>query len=335
MSDLVKKESPVDLSEEWDNNTNVYYLKKAFLNHIHKFNYCQQRYYELYKNEQFIVGTIVYTLDVNLFTFSKFGLKTKMNVIGIPVSIATEPVVGDKNNLDELLWDIIKLEKGLILGLNFMAEYCKEKVVNLRTLPTIVLDNTFLSLDQYYNKMRHNYRRKLKLHSNNFTNIKTVVTDCANFNKEHHDLYIKITNRTHTKLEELSLEFFKNLPDNFILTSHFNENEMLAWQICTRDNGNLFFFFGGMNYTLRDKYSSYYNNLLSIVKYAIDNNLQQIDLGQTAELVKLRMGGKISERKMFLFHKNRIVFILLKLFRGIIEYTSKEKEPNVFKKIFR
>ena len=92
-----------------------------------------------------------------------------------------------------------------------------------------------------------------------------------------------------------------------------------------------FFFFGGMNYLLRDQFQSYNNNLLGIIEAAIDYKYYIIDFGQTAEIAKTRLGGAMSERKMFLYHKNPVIFGLLKLFKNLMSYSKTNEKCHVFK----
>jgi hypothetical protein len=319
-----------EINNSWDELANSYYLKREFLTHLHNFNYCDQRYYELYKGAKFVTGTLVYTLKINLLTFSGFNFPIRMSVIGLPVSIASPPIIGDINEAEYLLKEIIKQERGIILGLNFTDDYLNNIVVNLRALPTIVMKEKFNSYEDYLMSMRHSYRRKVKHDQIKFKDIRSTELGCNTFTNEHYLLYLEIMKRTKTKLEVLNLQFFQNLPGNFILTTHYHNNLMLAWQICTVDNETLYFFFGGMDYRYRDIYNLYYNNLQSIVKFGLRNNIRSIDFGQTAEVAKMRLGGIINERRMFLFHKNRIINKLFKLFSGLIEYSSQDISPNVF-----
>lgn len=86
-----------------------------------------------------------------------------------------------------------------------------------------------------------------------------------------------------------------------------------------------------MNYSYRDQFQSYNNNLLGIISAAMEKKYQYIDFGQTAEIAKTRLGGVLSERKMFLYHSNPLMFALLKLFKNLITYSKTNKEPHVFK----
>jgi hypothetical protein len=254
-----------------------------------------------------------------------------MKVIGLPISIATVPIVGEDSEFEYLLSEIIKREKGLILGLNFTRRYLGKKVVNMRTLPTIVIDKSFKNYEEYLKALRHPYRRRLLRFQEKFQNVQTRITGCASFNEVHYKLYLDVMGRTKTKLETLSLMLFKNLPENFILTTHYMNDTMLAWNICTCDRPTIFFFMGGINYEFRDHYQSYQNNLISIINYAYSNNLKRIDLGQTAEIAKMRIGGTEDERMLFLYHKNTFLLFLFRLFKGFLEYSTVQSKFHVFK----
>lgn len=66
---VVCKSLPDEIDSNWDLLTDCYYLKREFLIHLHKYNYCNQRYYELHENGVLIAGTIVYSMKVNILTF--------------------------------------------------------------------------------------------------------------------------------------------------------------------------------------------------------------------------------------------------------------------------
>ena len=328
---IIKHISPENLNRNWDNLADFYFQKREFLSHLHKYNPCAQRYYELYRNDTFVAGTIVYTLKIDILTFANIPSPFKVHVVGIPVSVASPPIIGDPGEFEYFLSEIIKIEHGIILGLNFMEDYLKDKVLNLRTLPTIILRLHSDSMVSYERSLRHPYRRRINRIREKFSDVTPVTSDCSVFNEEHYSLYLQIMKKTTTKLEILSLNLFKYLPSNFQLTTYYFENKMICWHVVCKDNDVLFFFFGGMNYPFLDRFHSYNNNLLGIVSLAIDNNYREIDFGQTAEIAKTRLGGKPGERRMFFYHRNYIIFGILRLFRNLINYSKTFEKPNVFK----
>lgn len=326
-----KINSPENLNANWDGLADYYFQKREFLNHLHVYNPCFQRYYELYRDNIFVTGTIVYTLKINILTFANIPSPFNVQVIGIPASVAVPPIIGDSEEFEYLLGEIIKVEKGIILGINFLEDYLKGIVINLRTLPTIILKLNCETLERYENSLRHDYRRRFKLIRNKFNGVDSVISNCQSFTDEHYSLYLNIMKKTTTKLETLKIGTFKYLPDNFQLTTHYFNQQMLCWNITATDGKMLFFFFGGMNYKYRDQFQSYNNNLLGILSAAIDQQAEAIDFGQTAEIAKTRLGGVFSERRMFFYHKNPIINGILRALKNLISYSKLTVQPNVFK----
>lgn len=332
---VVSKSKPDDLDTRWDEMAHCYYLKREFLTHLHTYNYCDQRYYELHENGVLTAGTIVYSMKVNILTFLNFPSPVKFRIIGLPISIASEPYVGDEHEIEYLLSEIIKEEKGLILGLNFKEDYLPEKFLNLRTLPTIVLNLPFGSMEEYEGSLRHPYRRRLHRIKEKFTEVDAVDSSCLAFNEEHYALYLQVMKTTTTKLEILKAEVFKYLPAEFELTTYYSNGKMLFWHILCLDKELMYYFMCGMNYALRDQFHIYNNSLFEIISTAMKNNYSRLDLGQTAEIAKTRIGGVPDERRMFMFHRNKMVMSLLRLFQGLIAYSKHTELPKVFKKVER
>jgi hypothetical protein len=183
----------------------------------------------------------------------------------------------------------------------------------------------------YENSLRHDYRRRIYRIREKFSGVTSVTSECSAFYEEHYSLYLQIMKKTTTKLETLSIDVFRYLPSNFRLTTYYFDGKMICWHVVCNDTGVLFFFFGGMNYAYRDQFQSYNNNLLGILSAAFVQKYRVIDFGQTAEIAKTRLGGVFSERRMFLYHRNPILFGLLKLFRSLITYSVTNEKPRVFR----
>lgn len=323
---------PDKLNADWDKLSKWYYQKKEFLAFLHIYNHCNQQYYELYKDNVFVAATIVYSFKTNMLTFSSLNLFVNMKIIGLPISIATVPIIGDEEEYEFLLSEILNHEKGLILGLNFTANYLQNQVVNMNTLPTIVIDRRFENYDEYLKALRHPYRRRLLHLTEKFRQVRSEVTSCKSFTDFHYKLYLNVLKKSTTKLETLSFLLFINLPENFILTTHYIDNTMLAWNICNHDMQTTFFFMGGLNYEFRDFYQSYFNNMTAVLKSGFERHSIRFDLGQTADVAKMRMGGVESERFMFLYHKNKIILFIIRCCKRLFEYSKVQRKHHVFKK---
>lgn len=332
MEKIIRKvSSPESLDIEWDKLAGSCYLKRQFLLHLHKYNYCSQLYYELYHDSSLVAGTIVYTVKTNILTFLNIPSPVRFRIIGIPVSIANPPFIGDPAEIEYLLSEILKTEKGIILGLNFTEDYLRNKVLNLRTLPTILLNLESEDVESYEKSLRHPYRRSLHRNREKFRGVTSETTLCSEFNDEHYQLYLRIMKHSTTKLEILHADVFRYLPSEFELTTYSASGKMLFWHILCRDEQILYYFMCGMNYSERENFNIYNNSLLGIISIAMKYHYRTIDLGQTAEIAKTRVGGIPDERRMFLYHHNPVIFGMFKLFRRLITYSKKNKQANVFK----
>jgi hypothetical protein len=334
---MMKKEvrvvnSALELSGKWDSLADVYFKKKEFLNHTEIYNPCQQHYYELYTNEELSAGAIVYRLPLS-YLAQKIGLKNpyKWIIIGVPASVSCSGLIGEKKSIDLLLKEIFKNEKGLILGININPDDQFEQVVVIESLPTIVMSHNFGTWQEYIAALRSDYRRRLKQITSSMKDIITEESDCSRYNEEMHALYMNILNKTKSKLETLSLDFFKNLPGRFRLTTYSHNGRIITWHVNLKDDAKLFFFFGGIDYELNEKFNSYFMNLSGIVKESIELGYKEIDFGQTAEIAKTRMGGVPVDKNMFVYHRTRLVRKIFLFCKRYFKFKRDIPNANVFK----
>ncbi len=328
---IVKFDS-IDLCPQtWDSLCESVYQTRLFLKHCEQNNACRQRYYIAETNGKIDACAVVYSLKVNVLTFSKSELKLPMTIIGIPASVDASGIFGLPEHQNLLLENILKNEKGIILCLNHEIEFSNRKLAQMRTLPALIFKDMPETYVSYLEKLKHSYRRRIKLAQSKFINIKHIETDCSRFTKEHYELYLNIIKRTPTKLEVLSLNFFVNLPNTFKLHSYYAENELVTWHITCKYKLTYSFLFGGINYKLRDIYDAYYNNLIEIVKEAFDVGAHELNFGQTAQISKMRLGAQIFEKKMFLYHHNFLINKLIHLSKKSLTYSFTLQESHIFK----
>lgn len=329
-----KVSSAASLPIQWDKLTDCYFQQKEFLYHADVYNPCNQRYYLLWYNDRLLAGACVYTLKIHLFTFSGISSRIKMQVIGIPASVSSPGIIGhSKKDIERLIQCIIKNEKGLLLALNTPIDLELKPCIEMTMMPTVVLDKIFDSWPHYMSTLRSSYRRRAHHILNSFLHVKEVSTKCDVFTTAHYDLYLQIMKHTKEKLETLTFDFFKNLPGGFELTSYYNKELLICWHITCADQEKLFFFFGGHSYKLLDDYQSYFNNLFGIVRKFVKEGYQKLDLGQTAEIAKMKTGAQMEPRAMFLYHHNLFIRLLLRCFKPFITYHPPKLEVHPFKEI--
>lgn len=293
------------------------YIKLLSL--LEKINPCNQCY-EITEDSLIIS----YDLKLNLFNFKNIlPLNVKAQIIGLPISLSQRGYFGDLNKV----LDIIKKRKGLKIILNADTEIIKGS----RTLSTFEFTNNFNTFDDYLNKLRSSYRRRLNkaLSQRNNIVIRKIIN--SNFTSEHYNLYLSIMNRTDNPLEILPIEFFKQYETviyEFIDKS--NENIIGFIQLKEFDD-KLCFLFGGFNKEDVEKFDIYYNMLLKIIEIGIEKKVKKIDFGQTAEESKLKIGCKEVNKYLYAHHSNTIINFLIQKLLPLMSYRPYKTVHHVLK----
>lgn len=293
------------------------YIKLLSL--LEKINPCNQCY-EITEDSLIIS----YDLKLNLFNFKNIlPLNVKAQIIGLPISLSQRGYFGDLNKV----LDIIKKRKGLKIILNADTEIIKGS----RTLSTFEFTNNFNTFDDYLNKLRSSYRRRLNkaLSQRNNIVIRKIIN--SNFTSEHYNLYLSIMNRTDNPLEILPIEFFKQYETviyEFIDKS--NENIIGFIQLKEFDD-KLCFLFGGFNKEDVEKFDIYYNMLLKIIEIGIEKKVKTIDFGQTAEESKSKIGCKQVNKYLYAHHSNTIISFIIQKLLPIMSYRPYKTVHHVLK----
>lgn len=331
MIEITKIYFASELDNDWDKFTSNYFQTKDFLVHVQKYNPCEQRYYQCFQDNKFVGGAVMYSIRLDLLTFLRIKSPLKMNIVGIPASVSAQGLLGEKNIVEKLIDYIFNNEKGLVVFLNLYNKPKNQSLASGKTLPTIVLKNSFSSWADYYAKLRANYRRRLNLLLNT-SNIELLESNCDNFTKQMYEQYLQVFNKSKDKLEKLSFDFFKNLPQNFILTTCKKNDNIIGWNITVKYKDYFYFFLGGIDYKFNAENSTYLRLLANIVKQGIEQKVEYIDFGQTAEIPKLRMGGLIEKRYIQAKHSNKLFNKFIKMSENFLGYNRQIQACNVFSK---
>lgn len=329
--EIIKVLKAFDLPETWDSLAVDYFQTREFLDHTEKYNPCKQRYYALFQDGILKTGLILYTIKLDLFTYVSISSPFRMNIVGIPCSVSSSGIIGSVKLLSRLIEHIKKKEKGLLLALNLDSKPVIDGFVCGRTLPTIVMTSRFQSWESYMKSLRADYRRRIKHLSRPFSGIKMKQEGCSCFDEQMYNQYLDVLKRSKGKLETLSLNFFQNLSSNFNLTTYYNQEKLIGWFISTVFREKYYFFLGGIDYDMNKQFNTYLNILFGVLREGIEKNASYIDLGQTAEIPKLRMGGKLVEKSMLGYHSNWILRKLLIAGKGLLEYSTIVQETRVFR----
>ncbi len=320
-----------DLPYQWDELAQCYFQQTEFLLHIQKFNSCKQRYYLCYDDEMLVSCAIVYTLQIDMLTFVKVKSPLKMHIVGVPCSVSSSGIFGNKDAVVLLKEHIYQKEKGFMLSLNLEDKPESKAFASGNTLPTIKLTNRFKNWDEYISSLRSGYRRRLIQAYKKNEDLYFSKLNCAEFNREMHQQYLNVYKRSSGKLEKLTLDFFKNLPPAFKLTVCLKKDKIIGWNIGLEDKGIYYFFLGGVDYSQNKTDNTYFQLLMHVVKDGIESKVQTIELGQTAEIPKMRMGGVPQLLYMEAHHNLRVINYIIKIFSPMLEYKRVFEKTNALK----
>jgi hypothetical protein len=71
--------------------------------------------------------------------------------------------------------------------------------------------------------------------------------------------------------------------------------------------------------------------LLSIIRYGIEKGFKTIEMGQTAEDTKMKLGCKVYEKYLYANHSNGLINHFVHKGIGLLSYHQKDQSFNVFK----
>ena len=316
----------VELSDTWDTLfKDSFYMSKHYLDILENCNPCHQQYVLINDRSAFII----YELKLNIFCYARMKFNLKINIIGIPASVSRQGYHMEEGDIIELENYIIKAKKSCII-LNAEDSFLSKNLIQGETLPTCKLQIMWNSFEDYKLSLRSHYRYRLNnaLKKGEKIIIKKLE-DNSLFDEPMYALYEQVYEKSNYKLEKLSIDFFRRMPTD-IYVFYIEEHPAAFVQLADHKN-ELFFVFGGMDYALNHGYDLYRNMLIFILRHGIENKYESIDMGQTAEDAKMKLGCKQYKKYMHLYHPNFIIRFLIKLFVKKLSYKPLELKINLFK----
>ncbi len=322
-----------ELPPAWDDLAGTVFRGRAFLEHCERHNPCKQRYYGRFDQGELVAGAIAYDLRIDLLTFggaSRLRSPLPMTVIGVPCSVAWPGLLGRPTWTTPLTAGVLERERGLVLGLNLTDRPTLPQLAWGLTLPTVVLEHEFSTMDAYVAALRSDYRRRYRRIVAALQGASRHEGPCTALDEQGYRLYLGAYQRSEAKLELLSHAFLAGLPEPFRLVRFERDGRLLAWHISAVEPGRTTFFMGGVDQGSNREHHGYFNLLFDVIRTGIEAGCTVIDLGQTAETPKLRCGGKPRRRLMFGWHPRSSVRRALRHGAPLLSYTARLERHRVF-----
>ena len=320
-----------DLPAAWDHLAGSAFRSRAFLTHTERHNPCGQRYHVLWEDERPVAGAIAYDLRIDLLTFAQVSSPLPMTVLGVPCSVAWPGLLGVRARWPAMLEELLPTERGLVLGLNTTAPITHSELTQGLTLPTMVLEHDFDSFEAYTTALRSDYRRRLRRIRAAMDGAERIEGPCSALTDAGYRLYLGAYERSEAKLELLSHDFLAELPQPFRMVRFERRGQLLGWHITAVEPARTTFFMGGVDQADNERHRVYFNLLFDVLELGIDAGSPVIDLGQTAEVPKLRTGARLQQRGMFAWHRRGLVRRGLRRAAPLLTYSARFEQPRVLR----
>lgn len=313
----------------WDDvaGENIF-LKRYSLNMLHKTNPCGQAYHIFYSSVPDSI-IVTYKLKLDIFTYNKFSFKLPVTIVGIPCSVSKCGYkIGEetRHGVNEFLKNL----QGFKLILNSDNLLTIDSFTAGATLPTCKLDICWNNFEHYLESFRSHYRYRINKAIKKWHGVKVIELEHSTlFDENLYRLYLQVYNKSVYKLEKLEMDFFKTFPAQIIKFTF--EGKDLAFVQLLHNNDELIFLLGGFDYSSNLKYDIYVNVLLEIVKRGIKGNFNVIDMGQTAEETKMKLGCQQYPKGLYASHSGKLLNLLVAKSITALSYKQKELKFNIFK----
>jgi hypothetical protein len=322
-----------DLPPDWDVAAGDGFLRRRLLALLEGVNPCGQQYHFVPAatgRAASLAVTYRHRLDLLTFGPRRLRLRLPVRIVGVPCSVAAPGLSLGSSETAEALADHLHRLPGLTIVLNTAAACIDDRFVSGPTLPSCRLHVTWPDFASYVAAMRSSYRRRvMQAQARGADLTAEVLTEPAQFGDDLHALYLNVFRRSRYPLECLPADFFRRFPGTVTV---FRVGRRPAGFVqTTRRDDQLVFLFGGVDDGLLRTHDTYWNMLLHIVRTGIETGCREIDLGQTAETVKMRLGCRREPLYLHAFHRSRVGSQLLRRVVGRLTYDAAMEEPHVFR----
>jgi len=327
---LIWRESSLasELPAVWDRlaGENIF-LHRTFLSHLERTNPCGQRYRLLQCGDQGLAAYVIYRLPLDIFTYSALRLKLPVRIIGIPCSLSQPGYAASLAGVS-LLRDDILAQKGAKLVLN------GRDPLPLRagqTLPSCLLPLEWTDFSAYLDSLRSHYRYRCRQARERWRQVQVDILPPEQFDAQMYRLYEEVWGRSRFQLEKLSPDFFREFPLPAHLLRARLGRQVVGFALLVPNGSELIFLFTGFDRRCNRELDLYLNLLLEIIRFGLEQGFTRIDFGQTTEAVKMKLGCRLSPRRLYLAHSNPILHHLANRFLPLLEYRFPQEKYQVFR----
>ncbi|MDO3695690.1 hypothetical protein QVZ41_12645 [Wenyingzhuangia sp. chi5] len=181
------------------------------------------------------------------------------------------------------------------------------------------ISNNWHTFQEYLGDMTTKYRTRAKSVYKKTESVKAREFSAVEIKASQsliHELYVSVVNTASFNMvkftEENFYQFKKELKENFVFTGYFLENALVAFSTACFTDSGLDANYVGINYQINKSMPLYQRILYDYVQLAITNQVKELRLGRTAELMKSSLGAEPVPMKLYIKHDLQMVNTLIK-----------------------
>ncbi|MDQ7798720.1 MAG: GNAT family N-acetyltransferase [Candidatus Edwardsbacteria bacterium] len=321
---------PDELPEEWDMlyRADDILNKTPVLRHLFLYSPLEQKYFWLKRPERKPLAGPVCRSELP-FTAGPITVHQPATVCSLSMPFSTDPAFSDIGRVE----DVVEVMGSFGGGFQLISGFSEpgpeiDGWSWRRHYPTVDFDVRWGSFAEYLGAIRSDYKSRVTDALRIGCKLRSLTIPPDSLDEKTYSLYVDVARRYHSIV--LPREFFTKFPTESYILGLEMDTTVLAWAFLVPQGRYLYFLFGGFNDRWNEEFSIYNNLLLAIIRFSIENKFDKVNLGQTAELSKMRIGGYPRERFLLVRHTNCLINQVIKK-TDIFSYRKKYPTPHVFK----
>lgn len=307
-------------------------VTRDFLRHLRNTNPVPQKYF-MVESSRGTGSGVMYRIKIFLKR-GCVGFFWPATVCGLPMPYGSSSGFYPEELLPEVATSIAEACDGLqmIVGLKAQGQPVPGWSWK-RYLPTVEVDVAWKSFDEYLQSFRSSYRRRIKRAMEKGGELEFYAGTGRDFDDLAYEMYRQLaTGHRYRQCgdEILSRAFFAKVPleHNYIYIK--KGRGIIGWALLVKMDSDLSFLLGAFDRKTNDTHEVYKNLILAIIRQAIESGCRRVHLGQTAELAKMRMGGRLEERYLLIRHSNPVLNEIIRV-TDVFNFRARHSGPSLFR----
>lgn len=321
-----------DLPPAWDALAgDNYALRRPFLAALETGNPCGQAYHLFHRPDGRLDSIVVTCVapGLNLAMYTPLTWRIRATLLHLPLSVTRPGYVLGSATRDEVeRW--VRSLFGYVVILNWAAAGTLAGAARGAMSWQISLRLRWRSFEDYLGAMRSGHRHRCRLAARRGRGLRfRFLADNAAFDERLHALYLRVNRRSRIRVETLGIDFFRAPVSRIAVCEH--GAEQLGFIQLVENGTELVFAFIGYDEARNREHDIYLNLLLFMIRYAIERGFATLEMGQTAEDAKLKLGGDSTPLSVLIRHSNPLLHRAVALLLPRIGYRP---PPDAFR-VFR